>query len=358
MNQAATILVAPLNWGLGHATRCIPIIRELLATHHRVIIGSDGAALQLLQKEFPELTSVVLPAYNIHYQKKGGDFKKTILRQSPLILKAIYKEHKLLQQLIEKHNITGVISDNRLGLYTRKVPTVFITHQLQVLSGMTTGLTTWMHHKFIKRFDECWIPDVDGRFNLSGQLGHPKQLGFPVKYIGALSRFKKEKLPFKYRVLVLLSGPEPQRSVLEDILQKALKKYNGPVLFVRGVLTEDEEEYLQKGNLNIVNYLTSEVLEKAINSCEFVISRSGYTSILDLAALEKKAFFIPTPGQMEQEYLAERLHKKGIAPYATQDTFTLKNLTKIAAYKGFTSFGHEAPALREFFGFFERKGEL
>jgi len=354
MNQHSTILVAPLNWGLGHATRCIPIIKELLATQHRVIIGSDGSALQLLQKEFPELTAVVLPSYHIQYSKRPGDFKKKMLLRSPFIIKAIYKEHKLLNHLLDTYPITGVISDNRLGLYTRRVPTVFMTHQLQVLSGTTTWLTTRMHHRFIKKFDECWVPDVDGHFNLSGQLGHPKKQNFPVKYIGALSRFKKEKLSIKYDVLVLLSGPEPQRGLLEDLLKKKLKKYNGSVLFVRGVLTEEEEEPIQKENLKIVNYLTSQALETAINSSGFVISRSGYTTILDLAVLEKKAFFIPTPGQTEQEYLAERLHKKGIIPYATQDKFTIKKLAKISVYKGFKAV-HSNTSLRDFFGLFERE---
>jgi len=357
MNQHSTILVAPLNWGLGHATRCIPIIRALLAAQHRVIIGSDGSALQLLQKEFPDLTSVTLPSYSIQYAKKGEDFKKKMILQSPLILKAIYKEHRLLHQLLDTYHITGVISDNRLGLFTRRVPTVFMTHQLQVLSGATTWVTTKIHHRFIKKFDECWVPDVDGHFNLSGQLGHLKKHNFPVKYIGALSRFKKEKLPMKYDALVLLSGPEPQRGVLEDILKKELKKYNGSVLFVRGVLTEEEEEPIQKENLKIVNYLTSEALETAINSSGFVISRSGYTTILDLSVLEKKAFFIPTPGQTEQEYLAERLHKKGIVPYVSQDKFTIKKLAKVPVYKGLKSMNSES-SLGDFFSLFERKGKL
>ena len=135
MNNQSIILVAPVNWGLGHAARCIPIIRELLEVGHQVIIGSDGAALQLLGKEFPNLKLVVLPPYEIEYASEGDSFKKSMLKQSPRILRAIRKEHRVLNKLITQYNITGIISDNRLGLYTKRVPTVYITHQLDVLSG-------------------------------------------------------------------------------------------------------------------------------------------------------------------------------------------------------------------------------
>ena len=355
MNYESTILVAPLNWGLGHATRCIPIIHALQDEGHTVIIGSDGEALHLLRKEFTDLQHIELPSYKIQYAKNGATFKKKMVMRSPIIIKAIRKEHRILDRLITNYRITGVISDNRLGLYTKRVPTVFMTHQLDVLSGKTTWITTQIHRHFIKKFDECWVPDVAAtQLNLSGQLGHPKKLGIPVRYIGPISRFKKEVLPIKYTILVLLSGPEPQRGLLEDILKKELKRYNGSVLFVRGVITDKEEKPIVSGNLTIINYLTSSDLQNAINSSEFVISRSGYTTILDLAVLEKKAFFIPTPGQTEQEYLAQRLHKRGIVPYVSQDKFSVKKLAKIAVYSGFSAVSNGTP-LRNFFGLFEGK---
>ncbi len=356
MNETVNILVAPLTWGLGHATRCIPIIQALQEDGYRVIIASDGIALELLQKEFPQLQTVTLPSYDIEYSKKGQHFKRKMLSNIPKIVKAIRKEHKILQSILEDYSIDGVISDNRLGLYTSKVPTVFITHQLQVLSGKTTSITTFLHKRFIKRFDECWVPDYKEEINLSGALGHPKNIDHIVHYIGPLSRMEKENLPSHYDALVILSGPEPQRSILETLLLTELKKYHGDILFVRGIIEEEEIRSKQK-NIEIVNFLTSDKLAKAMNSVDFVIARSGYTTIMDLAALHKKAFFIPTPGQAEQEYLAKRLKDKGIAPYSKQDDFKVKDLAKLCVYKGFEE-SQETTELKQFFSLFKRKRKL
>lgn len=356
MNNRKTILVAPLNWGLGHAARCIPIIKTLKTEGFTVIIASDGGALELLKKEFPNTTALELPEYKVSYTKDGSDLKKKLLASMPRFLKAIKAEHKALNHIIAKYAITGVISDNRLGLHTKKVPTVFITHQLTVLSGKTTWLSTFLHKQFIKRFDECWVPDYKGNTSLSGRLSFSKNTDSSIKYLGPLSRMKRSAETLKYKAIVILSGPEPQRTLLEEKLIKELKKYSGRVLVVQGILEEDQI-YIKKDNFEIVNYLTTQELERAINRSEFVITRSGYTTIMDLACLGKKVFFIPTPGQTEQEYLAERLKQLGIAPFSSQETFKVKDLSKLGVYKGFTS-GYKSEDLRQFFGLFEGKREL
>ena len=356
MIRNKTILVAPLNWGLGHATRCIPIIRLLEDEGNKVIMASDGASLKLLKKEFPNTTAIELPGYGISYPLKGVHFKTKLLANSPQLLKAIRKERKVLDHLITKHQIEGVISDNRLGLSTNKVPTVFITHQLKVLSGKTTWLSTYIHNMYIKRFDECWVPDYEGSLNLSGVMGHPKKKVIPTTYIGPLSRMIATEEDIKYKAIALLSGPEPQRSLLEQKLLLELKKISGKVLIVQGIV-EKRPRTITKGNMEIVNFLTTPLLEKAINSSEFVISRSGYTTIMDLACMGKKAFFIPTPGQAEQEYLAKRLKEQGMIPFCTQDDFKIKKLSNIPVYKGFEH-TTSLPDLRQYFGLFERKREL
>ena len=329
-----TILVAPLNWGLGHATRSIPIIYALLADGFEVIIASDGMALTLLQKEFPQLEGIELPSYKIEYAKKGKRFKWKMLLRSPKVLKAIRQEREQLKELVKSKKIDGVISDNRLGLYHNEIPTVFITHQLQVLSGSTTRLTSAMHRNYIKKFDECWVPDFADDANLSGKLGHPKKFEIPVKYIGALSRLEQKETASSYDIMVLLSGPEPQRTELEEILMHELKHYKGQVLFVRGVV-EAEQKVTRKEQVKIVNFMETEDLQNAICSSDLVICRSGYTTIMDLFKLGKKAFFIPTPGQTEQEYLAKRLHSMGIVPYKDQEKFSLKDLSKVKVFTGF-----------------------
>lgn len=340
MSMKKRILVAPLNWGLGHATRCIPIIYALKKYDFLPIIASDGAALDLLKKEFPELICLELPSYNITYSKKGKRLKFKLLKDSPKFLKTIKAENHVVKQIIEQYNISGIISDNRFGVFYKYVPSVFITHQLQVLSGRTTWLSTKVHNKFVRKFHECWVPDQKGKLNLSGKLGHTNSPISKTKYIGPISRFEKKATSIKYDLLVLLSGPEPQRSLLEEKLLTLLKKYEGNVLFVRGII-EDAITKEKVGSIKIVNYLTSKKLEKAINKSSLVLSRSGYTTLMDLAKLDKKAFFIPTPGQFEQEYLAERLEKLKITPYCNQEDFTLDRLKQVDDYKGLTTHEYE-----------------
>ena len=352
------ILVAPLNWGLGHATRCIPIIRALLSQHYKVTIASDGDALRLLIKEFPALPAISLPSYNILYPEKGKDFKKKLIKSIPSIRKTIYKEHKLLDHLIDELHIDGIISDNRLGLHTRKVPCVIVSHQLQVLSGNTSWLSSALHRMYLHKFDECWVPDMDGKINLSGILGHPKKkLSIPTKYIGPLSRMIPKEEPILYDYIAVLSGPEPQRSILEDSIVSLFKKTNGSLLIVQGKLSKEQRIRKIDNRIEVVNYLTATALEKAINQSKYVIARSGYTTIMDLAVMKKKVFFIPTPGQPEQEYLAELLRTKKITPYCEQGNLSTKQLPKLKVYPGFEQ-GMDTYDLVQFFGLFERKGEL
>lgn len=340
MKKSKTILVAPLNWGLGHATRCIPIIRALLAHNFTPVLASDGIALQLLQKEFPSLETISLPDYQIEYAKKGKNFKLKMLKDSPKMLKAISKERKIVKKLIKERDFCGIISDNRLGVYSKKVPSVFITHQLNVLSGKTTWFSSKIHQLVIKKFTECWVPDVAGKPNLSGKLGHLKHKSLQLKYIGPLSRLHSQELPIVYDLMVILSGPEPQRTMLEEKLFEEVKHFNGKVIFIRGKV-EAKQEHFQFLNCDVYNFMQSEQLEKVFNESAMVLSRSGYTTVMDLAKLEKKAFFIPTPGQFEQEYLAKRLQKQHLVPTATQDKFSIDQLKRVADFKGLSSFNYQ-----------------
>lgn len=340
MTESKRILVAPLNWGLGHATRCIPIIKALQEHGHQPYIASDGVALSLLQKEFPDVPTFKLTSYKIKYAKKGKNFKFKMIWDSPKVLKAMAKEKKEVKQLIKEHQLQGIISDNRLGVYSKKIPCVFITHQLNVLSGNTTWFSSKMHQKIIKKFKACWVPDLKEKPNLTGKLGHLKKSKLNIVYLGPLSRFEKSESHIVYDLMVLLSGPEPQRTLLEKKLLKELKEFSGKVLFVKGKIEDEKvakEITLNDGKITVFNFMQSKELEKAINQSQYILCRSGYTTVMDLAKLEKKAFFIPTPGQYEQEYLAKRLDKQGMVPFKKQDDFSLDELKKINDYKGLTS---------------------
>lgn len=356
MDNRKRILVAPLNWGLGHATRCIPIIRELLNHDLEPVIASDGDALALLKKEFPQLGFVEFPSYKIQYAEKARYFKLKMLWDTPKILKAIRAENRQTNQLVDSLGVCGIISDNRLGVSCKKVPSVFITHQLNVLTGSTTWFSSKIHQKIIEKFDQCWVPDVKGTPNLSGRLGHLKKENPKIKYIGALSRLTTVEDDKTYDLMVLISGPEPQRSMLESKLLKQVAEYPGKVIFIKGKI-EPQQEIIQKGTVLIYNYMNTEQLEKAINQSKLVISRSGYTTVLDLAKLGKRAFFIPTPGQYEQEYLAKRLEQEKLVPYCKQEHFELKMLDRVSDFKGLSAIDSELD-LNAFFGLFKGEREL
>lgn len=332
-----TILIAPLNWGLGHATRCIPIIKALQENNYIPIIASDGIALELLRKEFPYIKTLKLPSYQIEYAKNGKNFKWKLLQNFPKMMKAVLNEKKLIKKWVKKYDIEGIISDNRLGVFSKKVPSVFITHQLNVMTGNTTWITSKLHQHIIKKYKECWVPDVEGTPNLTGKLGHLEKVDLKLKYIGSLSRLHKKETPKIYDLMIILSGPEPQRGLLEEKLKKEILKYDGKVIFIKGIVQKNQKKE-QIENVTYYNFMNTRQLEQTFNESEVVLCRSGYTTIMDLVKLEKKAFFIPTPGQYEQEYLAEKLEKEGLVPYAKQDDFSMENIFEIQYYKGLAGF--------------------
>lgn len=331
--MAKKILISPLDWGLGHATRCIPIIKELQSKGVEVIIAADGKPLELLKSEFPELIFEILPGYDVTYQNRGSFFFK-ILCKVPSILKMIRKEHLLLEKLIKKHNVDAVISDNRYGLWTNKVPCVFITHQVRILSPVLEDLVFFLNLHFINRFDFCWIPDEASARNLSGKLSHIENLPSHAKFIGPLTRFRGDYPQEKrYDIMAIVSGPEPQRSIFEEKLKTQLKQLNKRALLVLG-----NPEIVQKsesGNLTIVSHFNSVEMEKAVAASEVIICRGGYSTIMDLAVYGKKAVFIPTPGQTEQEYLAKRYAGKGWCVYQKQSEMNLeKAISRIPFMQG------------------------
>ncbi|WP_016989650.1 glycosyltransferase [Flavobacterium sp. ACAM 123] len=350
-NAPKTILVAPLNWGLGHATRCIPIIKALQERNHIPIIASDGIALDLLRKEFPYLKMLELPSYQIEYAKNGKNFKWKMLQKAPKMMQAMWDEKKLVASWMQQYNIDGIISDNRLGVFNKNIPSVYITHQLNVMTGKTTWLTSKLHQNIIKKYTQCWIPDVAGQPNLAGKLSHADHLRFVPKYIGTLSRMHKKETPRRYDLMVILSGPEPQRGLLESILKIELKRYRGAVVFIKGIVAQEQKKEQLK-NITYFNFMTSRQLEQTFNESDLVLARSGYTTIMDLTRLGKKAFFIPTPGQYEQLYLAKKLQEEGVAPYAEQDDFKIDYLPKTKKYSGLQCFDH-TPDWKKLFGVFD-----
>lgn len=323
------ILVAPLDWGLGHATRCIPLITQLLQLGCKVIIAAEGAQEKLLKTEFPDLVFVHLPGYRIQYSTTQRFFSFKIILQLPQILLAIKREKMWLKSFISQTPIDAVISDNRYGLHIAGLPSVFISHQLQIKApfAIAEGLMQKMNYRLIEKFDQCWVPDEKGKVNMAGLLSHPWKLPkLPVEYLGGLSRFvKRRDCMKKYDVLVIISGPEPQRSLLEKTILTQFASFDGIVLVVRG-LPGNKEILPVKETITICNHLPAKELEEAFCKSDLIISRSGYTTVMDICKLQKKAVLIPTPGQTEQEYLAKHLQEQGWCIAMSQKSFSLNEL--------------------------------
>ena len=327
------ILVAPLDWGLGHATRCIPLIRLLLQKGCTVFLAGEGKVEHLLRTEFPQLTFIPLEGYRIRYAATGLGLMGAMVQQIPHLLKTIKRENSWLGQMVKKHGLDAVISDNRYGLHHPSIYSVIITHQLQIQTPFGTvgnALIQKLTYRYINRFNACWVPDSEGAPGLAGALSHPAKMpAIPVHYLGPLSRFKKQEEGLEHYLLVLLSGPEPQRTLLEQKLLAQVSAYGGPVLFVRGLpgmVGLPKVPY----QVNIVNHLSANAAQQALNGAQYVVARTGYSTVMELMALQKKSILIPTPGQTEQQYLAKLLMQYNRALCLPQHKFDLSKSIELA----------------------------
>ncbi|NCC98565.1 MAG: glycosyltransferase [Bacteroidia bacterium] len=309
------ILVCPLDWGLGHATRCIPLINSFLSRGDEVIIGSCGLSGYLLKEEFPDLQHIHIPSFSMRYSA-GNSQIFAILRALPSIILFSFREHSILKSIVKQYKITDVVSDNRFGMWCKDAKCTYITHQLLVRMPQKfrwlEPIASRLHCSIINHYDSCWIPDNEIiRESLSGELSHICSLPKNAKFIGPLSRISKEGAFIESDVLVILSGIEPHRSILENKILERYSKYQGKVILVEG-LPMQNRVVRELHNIKIYPSLNSDVLSEYIRGAKHIICRSGYTSIMDMYAVGKLDIveWIPTPGQPEQEYLALWLNVK------------------------------------------------
>lgn len=333
-------LICALNWGIGHASRVIPIIHILLKYGQTVYLASDGDALALLRREFPDLEYFELPPYNPVYPKGDSGMMSKLLLQVPKFSSAISREHALVERTVKEKRIDIVISDNRYGCYSSRIKSILITHQINIqmptFFGFLEPFANFYNWRRIKRFFRVWVPDFRDDRNITGDLSSSNTVG--KRYIGQLSRMKHlENVENKYDIMALISGPEPQRTIFENMVRSQLYNYHGSSLLVRGQ-PMGSSEIKTMGRLSEVDFLDTEALNLALEQSEMVVCRSGYSTIMDLAKLGKKAILVPTPGQTEQIYLAKVLSNRGICCYKDQAEFKLsKIMPKTKLYSGFKS---------------------
>ena len=301
------VLIAPLHWGLGHATRCVPIIEQQLNEGNVIIVSANSGPRHVLEERFPYLEFINIPFMEITYPK-DGDMARHFFWKGPQLLASIWREHRLLQKLIGEKKIDMVISDSRFGLWSNRTKSIFITHQVQILSPKFQGIINVLNRWVMAKYDEVWVPDSKESPGLAGILSHPEKLPTNARYIGPLSRFRERIVPQNpiWKAAVIISGPEPQRSLFEAEMARRFIESDEPALILRGKPTESGNKEI--GKLKIMNHLNDAELIDALSKSELVISRSGYSSIMDYEVLGIKAELHPTLGQTEQEYLAE-LHK-------------------------------------------------
>ncbi len=338
--QEKSVLIAPLDWGLGHATRCIPLIAALQALNYRVTIATDGPHEIILREAFPRLNFITLKGYGIRYSKSAEGFAFKMLIQIPRILYNIIREYWWLRQTSRAQKFDLIISDNRLGFFHCKIPSIFITHQLNLQTPFvwTTQLLQWMQYTWFKLFyTMVWVPDMQGAQNLSGILGNPnKKPSTPIWYMNLLSRLqafvtnsKQDQAP-ENLFLAIVSGPEPQRSIFQELLWKEGNQLNKPFQIIAGTANQPENQAISATG-SIIPHLGGAALAHAIQNCTYIISRGGYTSLMELIPFGKKLILVPTPGQTEQVYLAKRWQENGWAITFDQTEFHLEAALKAAA---------------------------
>ncbi len=340
MDTLPKVLICPQHWGLGHVTRTIPVIQYFIQKGYRIVLASSRAGSELLRMEFPDLKVYELPDYGITYP-----FQNMYLNMALHLIRmhvAIVREHFAVRRICKQENIGLIVSDARLGAPQRHIPSVIITHHLHF--NLNNRFFEWVSDVWMRffymRFNEIWIPDIEGPDNLSGDLSHL----FKSKrhyFIGILSRFKPMEPPMRYDYAFILSGPEPQRTYFENIILEQLTDLApAKCILVRG--THQPTDLFKRfpncsGMLEVKPFLKAGELNELICSSRQIMCRSGYSSLLDLCILHKSAFLVPTPGQPEQEYLAHELMSKGLFYSKSQSEIHLKqDLTTSKEYPGYS----------------------
>ncbi len=336
-----TVLIGVLNWGLGHATRSIPIIDRFLRKDWNVNIASDGEALDFLKKEFPNLVYHELPGYNVSYPYSS--IVLNIMRSSFSILKTIQAEVTKTEEICYKIKPQLIISDNRFGVRHPDINSIFVSHQINLKSNfrLFSYLGSAININYINKFNELWIPDFDKEDSLAGELSFVNnqskwlvKVKIPHKYIGPLTRFEYQKVKKKYDIAIVISGPEPQRTKFEQLILKQIVEIDKNIIVIQGKVGAYVEHKIGN-NILVKSYALSSELNDILNSSEIIISRSGYTTVMDLSVLGKKAIFVPTPGQTEQEYLAKYLKDKGFYYFQKQNNFNIEEaLEQSKKFKG------------------------
>ena len=316
------------SWGLGHATRSLPVMRKLIDENNDLTIISNGRSLDLLRSELGEnIEYIDIPDYPMLLSENSRQFMAKSMIYWPLFIRKMQSGLSQLTKMLKTRKCDLIISDGRYDIYSKKIPSFFISHQMRIMNPLRIKMletgSEIFNLFFFKRFKGVIVPDYKDD-SLSGELSHnlKKIDEKKINYVGILSDFKKKKTKKDIDYLISISGPEPQRSILEGKLAPQVQDLDGNIVMTLGKVEKHSE--IKKKNITTYSFLTKEKREGLLNRAKIVISRSGYSTIMDLGIINTKALLIPTPGQIEQEYLSEYHNKIGTFYSVNQSEVNLK----------------------------------
>lgn len=312
------VLFAVLNWGLGHATRSEPIISGLISRGQEVSIASSGLALSYLKLRFPALDFLYLPDNEVRYTQRGASIG--LLKRALIQKKLNSRQHKWTTALLKDQKFDLIISDNVYGVYHNAIPSILITHQLKPLSPFLSRKIAKEIASWINRFEEVWIPDL-GEQGISGDMLQNSDVTIPKRFLGNISRFKFHNTKKDIEKLAIISGPEPQAGIFQEIVMQKLRHHTG-----RNLIASSLKQPTIPGNVEYAALDKNQNLNELALRSDLIICRSGFTSLLDILKIGGNALIVPTPDQPEQEYLAQRMKDLGLMSSMNQKEFNRSDL--------------------------------
>jgi uncharacterized protein (TIGR00661 family) len=328
------VIYAVCSWGLGHATRSLPVIRKLIDENNNITIISNGRSLDLLKKELGNAIDYIdIPDYPMLLSENSRQFMAKSVIYWPVFIRKMQSGLSKVTKMLKNMNCDVIVSDGRYDVYSKKIPSFFISHQIRIMNPLRIRMfetgSEIFNMFFFKRFVGVIVPDYKDD-NLSGDLSHNlrKIDENKIHYIGVLSDFKKKKTKKDIDYLISITGPEPQRSFLQEKLLSQINNLNGNIVITLGK-TEIKDKHIND-NITTYSFLKKQEREDLLNRAKLIISRTGYSTILDLAVIGAKALMTPTPGQVEQVYLSEYHNKKGTFFSVDQEKINLTKDVEIA----------------------------
>lgn len=311
------VLFAVHDWGLGHATRSLPLIRALLDRGDTVtVLVAPGNALRLLQAELGDRCAFY-PYADIPkpFSRFPALFYLRMSLSMPQVMALFRREHELTEKLVKERDLDCVVSDTRYGIWSQAVPSYCILHSLRQLIPFRPH---WLERlversqcRKLSGFTKVLIPDMEEDGGLSGELSHDLDIDWGagrLEWIGPLSGVRVQPGKRDIDMFFSISGIEPQRTIFERKVLDALPQLTGRIVVTLGQPAR-ADECIERGNATIHGCLDRHAQADMLNRARITITRSGYTTLMELAELGGRALLVPTPGQSEQEYLA-RLHRE------------------------------------------------